>query len=57
MSPKITHLLAMLPEDKHDDFLSRLPAKAAAAIAAEAEDVDPSTLNAIAETVWACLED
>ena len=57
MQQQLANLLALLPEDKHSEFLSRLPTETAAAIANEADDVDEATLQAIAEAVWACLEE
>jgi hypothetical protein len=56
MSPQLTQLLAMLPEDKHEEFINRLPTTAATIIANEAEEVDEATLTTIAEAVWSCLE-
>ena len=57
MQQQLANLLALLPQEKHDEFLSRLPTETAAAIANEADDVDEATLQAIAEAVWACLEE
>ena len=57
MRPELFNLLAMIPEEKHEAFLSRLPADVAAAIANESADVDEAILQAIADVVWACLEE
>src|SRR3990172_12637058 len=45
MQQQLANLLALLPEEKHDEFLSRLPTETAAAIANEADDVDEATLQ------------
>jgi hypothetical protein len=55
MSPQLLNLLALLPEDKHDQFVQRLPRDVAQAIAG-GEAVEAATLQAVAEAVWACLE-
>lgn len=57
MRQELFNLLAMIPEEKHEVFLSRLPADAVAAIANEAPGVDEAMLSTIAEVVWVCLEE
>lgn len=56
MWSQLLALLALLPEDKHDRFLQRLPREAAQAIAGGAA-VETATLQAVAEAVWASLDE
>ncbi len=56
MSPQITQLLALVPENRHDVFVRRLSRPAIEAIATETDKVDQATLQQIAEAVWTCLE-
>ncbi len=57
MQQQLANLLALLPEEKHDEFLSLLPTETATLIAGEPAEVDEATLQAVAEAVWACLEE
>lgn len=57
MQPQqLINLLALLPEDKHAEFLSLLPKDVARAIADEQARLDEQALQSIAEAVWSCLE-
>lgn len=55
MSPQLFDLLVLLPENKLEEFVRRLPRSAAQAIVNDGEPAEP-TLQVIAETVWECLQ-
>ncbi|MGQ0604754.1 MAG: hypothetical protein ACT4QE_23995 [Anaerolineales bacterium] len=56
MSPQIIQLLTLIPEERHEDFVQRLPRPAVQVIAGLADDVDEGVLQQIAEAVWNSLE-